>query len=209
MRRAVGIRVAIGTIVAVALVVGPTPIARAQTPTIQIDTAHNSPKEQSESARLQGLLGRFDLSPWLFTRRILIDERAIPHSHPVLTVGYGDHDDDNLLLSNFVHEQLHWWLVAHQPATDAAVIELRQLFPGMPVGGTDGAQDEQSSYLHLIVNYLEYQGDKVLLGNQKAADVMAFWKGDHYRVIYKTMLDSEDIVGRVVAKHGLDCCSSR
>ena len=107
MRRTVSVRVAIGTIVVVALVVGPTPIARAQTPTIQIDTAHRSPKEQSESARLQGLLGRFDLSPWLFTRRILIDERAIPHSHPVLTVGYGDHDDDNLLLSNFVHEQLH------------------------------------------------------------------------------------------------------
>ncbi|HTI42964.1 MAG TPA: hypothetical protein VL693_14150 [Vicinamibacterales bacterium] len=71
--------------------------------------------------------------PWLFTRRVLIDERAIPHSHPVLTVGYGDHDDDNLLLSNFVHEQLHWWLVAHQAATDAAIVELRQLFPGMPV----------------------------------------------------------------------------
>jgi hypothetical protein len=62
--------------------------------------------------------------------------------------------------------------------------------------------------LHLIVNYLEYQSDKVLLGDQKAADVMAFWKGDHYRVIYKTMLDSEGVVGRVVTKHGLDCCSS-
>jgi hypothetical protein len=63
--------------------------------------------------------------------------------------------------------------------------------------------------LHLIVNYLEYQGDKVLLGNEKAADVMAFWKGDHYRVIYQTVLESEDVVGRVVATQGLDCCSSR
>ena len=47
----------------------------------------------------------------------------------------------------------------------------------MPVGGTDGAQDEQSSYLHLIVNYLEYQGDRVLLGDQKAADVMRSGRG--------------------------------
>ena len=89
--------VAIRAMVVVALVVGPTPIAWAQTPTIQIDTAHNTPKEQSESARL------------------------------------------------------HWWLVAHQPATDAAIGEL----------------------------------------------------------IYKTMLDSEDVVGRVVTTHGLECCSSR
>jgi hypothetical protein len=176
---------------------------------IQIETAHNTPKEQSEATRLQGVLARFDVTPWVFTRRILIDERAIPHSHPVLTVGYGDHDDDNLLLSNFVHEQLHWWLVAHQQDTDAAIRELQQLFPGMPVGGADGAQDEQSSYLHLIVNYLEYQGDKALLGEQKAADVMEFWKGDHYRVLYKTMLDSESVIGGVVAKHGLNCCVSR
>ena len=207
MRQVVNVRVAIRMTIALAL--GPTPIVWAQIAGVQIETARNTPKEQSESARLQGLLGRFDLTPWVFTRRILIDEKAIPHSHPVLTVGYGDHDNDNLLLSNFVHEQLHWWLVAHQQATDAAIVELRQLFPGMPVGGADGAQDEQSSYLHLIVNYLEYQGDKVLLGDQKAADVMAFWKDDHYRVIYKTMLDSEDAIGRVVAKHGLNCCSSR
>jgi hypothetical protein len=207
MTQIVDVRVALRTLVAAVLALMPMPMS-AQTAAIQIELAHNTPKEQSESARLQGLLARFDLTPWLFTRRILIDEKAIPHSHPVLTVGYGDHDDDNLLLSNFVHEQLHWWLVAHQPATDAAVAELRQIFPGLPIGGTDGAQDEQSSYLHLIVNYLEYQGDKVLLGDQKAADVMAFWKDDHYRVIYKTMLESEDVVGRVVAKHGLNCCSS-
>jgi hypothetical protein len=56
---------------------------------------------------------------------------------------------------------------------------------------------------------LEWQGDKALLGDQKAADVMAFWEGDHYRVLNRTVLDSEDVVGRVVAKHGLSCSSPR
>jgi hypothetical protein len=139
----------------------------------------------------------------VFTRRILIDDKVTPHSHPVLTVGFGDHDDDNLLLSNFVHEQLHWWLVAHQQQTDDAIRDLRELFPHLPVGGLDGAADEQSSYLHLIVNWLEWQGDRALLGDSKAAEVMAFWKGDHYRVLYRTVLDSGDVVGRVVAKHTL------
>jgi hypothetical protein len=176
---------------------------------VEIELSHNTSGEQSEAERLRRLLGRFDLTPWLFTRRVLIDERVTPHSHPVLTVGAGDHGDDNLLLSNFVHEQLHWWLVAHQQQTDAAIADLRELFPRLPVGALDGAVDEQSSYLHVMVNYLEWQADKVLLGEKQAADVMAFWKGDHYRVLYKTVLDGEDLVGRVVAKHGLTCCSSR
>lgn len=181
----------------------------AQTTSVEIELSHNTSGEQTEAERLRHVLGQFDLTPWIFTRRVLIDEKTPPHSHPVLTVGYGDHGDDNLLLSNFVHEQLHWWLVAHQHQTDAAISELRQLFPNLPVGGLDGAVNEESSYLHLLVIWLEWQGDKALLGDKKAADVMAFWKGDHYRMLYRTVLDSEDVVGRVVAKHGLACCLSR
>src|SRR5262245_64114018 len=180
---------------------------QAQTAGVEIELSHNTPGEQSEAERLRHLLGRFDVTPWLFTRRVLIDEKAIPHSHPVLTVGYGDHGDDNLLLSNFVHEQLHWWFAAHQQQTNAAMSELRERFPHLPVGAPDGAADEQSSYLHLLVIYLEYQADKSLLGDKQAADVMTFWKGDHYRALYKTVLESEDVVGRVVTSHGLTCCS--
>jgi hypothetical protein len=181
----------------------------AQTTGVEIEVSHNTSGEQSEAARLRRMLGQFDLAPWLFTRRVVIDEQTAPHSHPVLTVGYGDHGDDNLLLSNFVHEQLHWWLVGHQQQTDGAISELRQLFPKLPVGGLDGAVNEESSYLHLLVIWLEWQGDKALLGEKKAAEVMAFWKDDHYRVLYRTVLDSEDVIGGVVAKHGLTCCLSR
>ena len=184
-------------------------VLRAQTTGIDIELSHNTPGEQAEAERLRRLLSRVDVTPWVFTRRVLIDETVTPHSHPVLTIGYGDHGDDNLLLSNFVHEQLHWWLAAHQQQTGAAIRDLRELFPHLPVGGLDGAADEQSSYLHLIVNWLEWQGDKAVLGDSQAAEVMAFWKGDRYRVLYRTVLDSEDAVARVVAKHGLTCCSSR
>ena len=194
---------------AIAFSMALTSALRAQTAGVEIELSHNTPGEQSEAERLRRLLSRFDLAPWVFTHRVLIDDQVPPHSHPVLTIGFGDHGDDNLLLSNFVHEQLHWWLVAHQPQTDAAMRELRELFPHLPVGGVDGAVNEQSSYLHLIVNWLEWQGDKALLGDKKAADVMAFWKGDHYRVLYETVLDSEEVVARVVAKHGLTCCSPR
>jgi len=194
---------------ALAIMVAPASTPGAQTAAVEIELSHDTPGEQLEAERLRHLLGRFDLAPWLFTRRVLIDEKTTPHSHPVLTVGYGDHGDDNLLLSNFVHEQLHWWFVAHQEQTSAAMAELRELFPHLPVGAPDGAADERSSYLHLLVIYLEYQADKSLLGDQRAADVMTFWKGDHYRVLYKTVLDSDVVIGRVVAEHDLTCCSAR
>jgi hypothetical protein len=139
---------------------------------------------------------------------VLIDEHAIPQSHPVLTLHTRHLRDDNLLLSTFVHEELHWWLDAHLEQTAAAVAELGQVFPRLPVGAPDGADSEQSSYEHLIVNYLEYQADKQLLGQKLAAGMMAFWKGDHYRVLYKTVLEAEDTEVRTVAKHGLTCCWS-
>lgn len=67
-------------------------------------------------------------------------------------------------------------------------------------------RDRRVFVFDLIVNYLEYQADKALLRDRKAADLMAFWKGDHYRVLYATLLDNEDVIAQVVAKHGLPCC---
>lgn len=80
------------------------------------------------------------------------------------------------------------------------------LFPKIAVGAPDGAESERSSYEHLLVIYLEYQGDKIFLGDAKAADVMTFWSTDHYRQLYKLVLASEKIIGEVVVKHGLNCC---
>ena len=184
-------------------------VLNAQPLDVEIERAHDTASEQATADQLRRLLSQFDLTPWLFTRRILVDERAIPHSHPVLTVHTRHLREDNLLLSTFVHEELHWWLDAHQQQTAAAVTELRGRFPHLPVGAPDGADNEESSYSHLIVIYLEHQGDKSLLGDKQATDVMAFWKTDHYRVLYATVLDAEEGVGRIVARHGLTCCSLR
>src|SRR5436309_15051543 len=78
---------------------------------IQIELAHGSAAEVRTADQLQRLLERFNVEPWLFTRRVMIDERAIPHSHPVLTLHTRHLDRDDVLLSTFVHEQHHVWLV--------------------------------------------------------------------------------------------------
>ena len=80
---------------------------------------------------------------------------------------------------------------------------MRALFPKVPVGFPEGAESEDSTYLHLLVNYLEYRADKELLGELKARQVMDFWSTDHYRWVYKTVLERTRDIGNIALKYKL------
>jgi hypothetical protein len=170
---------------------------------IDITLKNGSEKESQTRDQLQRLLKTYDLSKWLFTNKILIDEQAIPHSHPILTLHTRHLKDDDLLLSTFVHEQIHWLLDQNDKETSAAIKDLRALFPKVPVDFPDGAQDEESTYLHLLVNYLEYRADIELLGELKARQVIDFWSTDHYRWIYKTVLERPKDISNIILKYKL------
>src|ERR1051325_322669 len=127
---------------------------------IEISLKQGSKDEQQTKAQLQRLLKTYDLAKWIFTKAVLIDEKSIPHSHPVLTLHTRHLKDDELLLSTFVHEQSHWLLTQNDKNAGEAIKELRVMFPKVPVGFPEGADDEASTYLHLIVIYLEYSADR-------------------------------------------------
>ncbi len=166
--------------------------------TLEIALKHGSPDEARTRDQLQRLLAAYDVSPWIYTRSIVVDERAIPFSHPVLTLHTRHAKDDELLLSTFVHEQFHWFLTERREATDQAIADLRKLFPTVPAGGTAGARDEYSTYLHLLVCYLEQQADLQLLGELKTRQVMEFWATDHYTWVYQTVLSRSRDIGQVM-----------
>jgi len=170
---------------------------------VSVTTAHDTEGENRTRAQLARLLGAYDLDMWIFTTVVVIDERAIPHSHPVLTLHTRHIDNDLHLLSTFVHEEIHWHLVAKGDQTQAAITELMKVFPSAPTGGAEGARDAESTYLHLIVNYLEFQAMKELLGDRQAKEVFDFWATDHYTWIYRTVLSDEERLGKVVTRHGL------
>jgi len=170
---------------------------------IDISLKHNSRGEIQTREQLQRILQTYDLSKWIYTRSILIDEEAIPHSHPVLTLHTRHLKDDELLLSTFVHEQLHWLLVQKDKETEGAKKELRALFPKVPVGFPEGAESEDSTYLHLLVNYLEYRADRELLGELRGRQVMEFWSTDHYKWVYKTVLERTRDIGNIAFKYKL------
>src|SRR5687768_11798227 len=82
---------------------------------LKITLANSTPAEQQTRDQLERLLKTYDLSKWIITRSVMIDEKtAIPHSHPVLTLNTRHVKDDELMLSTFVHEQMHWFLIQDQ-----------------------------------------------------------------------------------------------
>ena len=183
-----------------ALLLGAT--SHAQTG-IEIKLKNNSAAEEATRTQLERLLRAHDLARWTFTKSVLVDEKAIPHSHPVLTLSARHVRDDELLLSTYVHEQIHWFLTQNHERTEAAKKELRAMFPKVPTSGPEGARDEESTYLHLLVVYLEYRADRELLGELRARQVMEFWANDHYTWIYRTVLERARDIGTIAFKHKL------
>jgi hypothetical protein len=170
---------------------------------LAITTATNTVSELQTKAQLERLLTTFDPRPWQFTSRVVIDASAIPFSHPRLTLSTRHVRDDELLLSTYLHEQLHWYLARHDSAGAAAVRELRQLFPSIPTGYPEGGSDETGNYYHLIVIYLEDRANRLVQGELRAQQIMSFWAGDHYTWLYRAVRDRNRAIGEIVRKHGL------
>lgn len=169
---------------------------------IRIRLEHGSDPERLMARELRALLDTYDLAPWILTREILIDERAIPHSHPVLTIHTRHIGDEPMLLSTFLHEQLHWLEAGERmEAWRAAMRDLREIFPVVPGSEEGGARDEESTYRHLLVCDLEYQALASLLGPEEARETLA--RITHYEWIYERVLE-DPRVREVSLRNGFD-----
>lgn len=174
--------------------------AVAQTPALEVRTARDSEAERATADEVRVLPDRYDLRDWVRTPGVLIDERAIPHSHPVLTLHTRHLGDEPHLLSTFVHEQLHWWVLERSDALAAAETDLRSLFPETPTAQEGGARDEESTYLHLVVCHLEFQAMTLLFGEARGREIVQWYS--HYEWIYDQVTD-DPRVAEVMARHGL------
>ena len=171
-------------------------------PAVGIDLAHGTDRERQAKTLLEQLLGSYDLRRYTFTRRVVIEERAINHAFPVLTLNVRFARSADELLSSYVHEQLHWHLRARGADQQEAIAELRRIYPGAPVGLPEGADTAVSTYGHLVDCYLEIQADRLLIGPERTGAVISN-KG-HYTWIYKTVLEDEPRIAAVVRRHHLE-----
>jgi len=179
--------------------------AHAAEDVIWIGLENSTEAEAVMAMELRQLLREYDLEPWILTRRILIDENRIPHSHPVLTIHTAHIGERNRLLSTFVHEQLHWledepWLERFR----AAMRDYEALFPEVPDASAGGARDRTSTYRHLLVCDLEYQALGTLIGEQAARETLSSFT--HYAWVFETVL-TDPRVREVALTHGFDVSS--
>jgi hypothetical protein len=165
----------------------------------------NDSKEQQTLVLLKVLRASHDLGKWEFTDKVHIDKTAIPHSHPILTLHtrHGQKSQKDMLLSTYLHEQIHWFADENIEKTNVAIAMLKQAFPKVPVGYPEGAKDEESSYLHLIVCYLEQQALREYLSETRIRAVFKFWQNDHYTWVYKQVELHQDLLSQIMAESGL------
>lgn len=173
---------------------------------MRIETATGSEEEERTRRLLAELLDEYDTSRWQFTDRVIIDERSLGHSHPVLTLGTTFPVRTRIgVLSNFLHEQIHWYLDARRQQCSAAIDEMRAMYPDPPDAAGGGARDQRSTYLHLVVNWLEIEALRSVVGSLETDDTLhTACRGGSYRWIYRRVLEERDAIGRVIRRHSLD-----
>jgi len=168
---------------------------------IEVQIFAKTKREHKTKELLIAFLKKYDLTPYLFTRIIIIKSRVLSHSHPVLTINTKHNDDPDRLLSVFLHEQIHWFAFERKRYTFFAIREFKKIYPNIPVGHPEGARTEYSSYLHLVVCYLQLQALKRYLGEKRAYSIIE--TNDHYKWIYSTVIKDEKKIESILRKYNL------
>jgi hypothetical protein len=172
--------------------------------TVTVSLVNGSPDEARTRVRLLALLGRYNLTKWQFTDQIQIEDEVAAHSHPVLTMNTRNADDDALLLAVYIHEQLHWFILANSEMSGCTIRAFRAMYPDVPVDFPEGCGSERSNYLHFLVCYFEYKGLIELLGPDDArATFERCARRPFYRFIYRAVLQDFTAMSAVITGCGL------
>jgi hypothetical protein len=154
---------------------------------------------------LAALRRRHDLSRYEYTSVVRIMPGGQTLAHPVLTLGNRFADSEDLLLSTYLHEQMHWYLwYLGTPDRDMVAPfydELVRRYPDAPIGLPDGARNYDATYSHLVVNWLEIAATSEFIGRERAVAVA---RATHtYRWIYRTVLKDWDLLGELLERHDI------
>lgn len=167
---------------------------------ILIDLEHAEREAQRVAELLAALRKRHDLSRFEYTRLVRIQPAGATHSHPILTLGTRFTQDEDLLLSTYLHEQMHWYLWRlggpdHDPVAPF-FDELVRRYPMAPTRLPEGGRNYEQTYLHLVVCRLELAATAELIGRERASAIAdAVWG---YRWIYRTVLEDWDTLGTLL-----------
>ncbi len=171
---------------------------------ISIDLEWVQNGAERASLLLQELRRTYDLTRFEFTDKVRVAPLEIPHSHPILTLNTryvrGDQMDSLKFLSVYLHEQFHWGVgTLPEGCLKKVSEELKELYPDFHEDPPKGAKDEESSYLHLVINWLEFNALSQLIGIGQARRIILEF--DIYTHIYQTIVADYECLQKLFRKH--------
>lgn len=166
---------------------------------IRIGVKSGSSNELAAKIQLEKILKEYQVNDWLYTDTVVIEEKAIPHSHPVLTVNTRYLNNDPAQLATFLHEQFHWMVAARDKELELVIKAFASEYPDAPDALPLGARGKSSTYLHLLVCSLEYQAMIKLIGEEKAKKLLQSWQ--HYTWVYDKVLTDKRVMD-IIRSHG-------
>jgi hypothetical protein len=163
---------------------------------------------QRNAERVRAMLldarARFDLARFEYCRQVRIAPTEIPYSHPNITLNSWVRDDLGLL-SMYLHEQMHWYVTwyshARAPQWRKLLERLHKRYPSVPAAEAGGGNDEFSTYLHLLVNWLEIEAVSQFIGRDRVLSHVR--ELDFYRWIYQTVIEDWEALGALYREQGL------
>jgi hypothetical protein len=163
---------------------------------------------QHNAERVRAMLldarARFDLARFEYCKQVRIAPTEIPYSHPTITLNTWVRDDLGLL-SMVLHEQMHWYVTwyshARTPQWRSLLARLRERYPSVPAAEAGGGNDEFSTYLHLVVNWLEIEAVSQFIGRDRVVSHVRALQ--FYRWIYQTVTDDWGALGALYREQGL------
>jgi hypothetical protein len=105
----------------------------------------------------------------------------------------------------YLHEQMHWYVTWYShvraPQWRKLLERLRERYPSVPAADAGGGNDEFSTYLHLLVNWLEIEAVSKFIDRDR---VVGHVRALHfYRWIYQAVTDDWEALGALYREQGL------
>ncbi len=174
---------------------------------VRIDIDLGEAEREAERIRtwLAALRRRHDLERFEYTRHVRVVPAGPTYSHPILTLGTRFTETEDLLLSTYLHEQMHWYLSLlggpdHDPV-EPVFDELVRRYPQAPIWLPEGARSYEQTYVHLVVCWLEVEAAAEVIGRARANRIADGTWG--YRWIYRTVVADRDPLHDLFAANGI------
>ena len=175
---------------------------------LEVDVDHARREGQRVRDMLTALRRRHDLSRYEYTSIVRIVPGGETFAHPVLTLGNRFASSEDLLLSTYLHEQMHWYLwYLGTPERDMVapfMDELVRRYPHAPIDvANGGARSYESTYEHLVVNWLELAAVSEFIGRDRTFALARAQRLRSYGWLYDTVVRDWVELEKLYKRHGI------